>query len=327
MITTDQILQKTNTYDIIEYYTRDVRKGIRLEPMKLFQSPLEGTQKTPSFNISYWQGKYYWKDYSGGSGSCFDLVMQMYGLDLPKACAKINEDMDLGIDGGGHVEAERQYKPEPKILPTEKNTNYRIHKRTWQSKIDDSFWGQYGIKEKDLLFYNCFPISKFNAYNRYNKPYEIKARYNDPLYFYQGNGGGEIYRPCAKYTSKFYNIGVSQYGILWGYNQLPQSGKRVFFVGGKKDVITMRVHGYFAVTFDSEEANPARYPEFLKLITSSRFEEYIFMYDRDETGVNRMLNNALKFNCGYMIPPDMGEEGTDISDWFKLYYSRLTEKT
>jgi len=289
-----------------------------------FQNPLiQSTQKTPSFNISYWNGQYYYKDYSGryaydkrGHGSAFDLVMEMFGLTLSQACNKINEDMNLGLEGE-HVEVERKYKPEPKILPDKRNYNYFVKVKVFD-KNDRNYWGQYGITREILNLYNCYPISEFHAYNKENKPYQIKARFDNPLYFYQRNGWGMVYRPLAKYTNKFYNLGKKPNGYLFGYDELPKSGKRLFIVGGEKDVLSMRAHSYFSVCFNSEESDPDNYPIFINLIQSGRFGEYIFMYDCDEAGVRNMEANALKYNLPYMKPPSMPSPFKDISDWFKL---------
>jgi hypothetical protein len=323
MIKTDDILTRTTTYDILEFYTRDVRKGKTLKPMDNFQNPLiSRTQKTPSFNVSYWKDAYYYKDYATGhSGSAFDLVMNLYGLDIKQACNKINEDMGLGLDGE-HVEAERQYKPEPQILPDTRNYDFSVKPKPF-NKNDKAFWGQYGITERILRMYECFPISEFHAYNKENKPYQIKARFDNPLYFYQRNGWGMVYRPLSKYTNRFYNIGKKPDGYLFGLEQLPQSGERLYFVGGEKDVMSMRAHSYYAVCFNSEEADPANYPDFLQLVSSSRFGEYIFMYDNDRTGVRNMENNALRFGIQYTVLPNMGEGRKDISDFFFLRRQKL----
>jgi len=321
MIKTDDVLTKVTTYDIIEFYTRDVRKGKTLKPMDCFQNPLiNRTQNTPSFNISHWNGQYYYKDYAtGDSGSAFDLVADMYGISrnqIWRVCAKINQDMGLDL-GSEYIEAQRQFKPEPKILPDKRNYDYNVVYKPFD-KNDRKYWEQYGITERILNLYNCHPISEFHAYNKENKPYQIKARFDNPLYFYQRNGWGMVYRPLTKYTNKFYNIGKKPDGYLFGYDELPRSGKRLFFVGGEKDVMSLRAHGYFAVCFNSEESNPSNYPDFNKLIQSGRFGEYIFMYDNDDAGQINMEENALKYDLPYMQLPEMPSSFTDISDWFKL---------
>ena len=327
MIKKEDILKKTNTYDILEYYTRSVRGGMALKPMDNFQNPLiSKTQATPSFNISHWNGKYYYKDYATGhSGNAFDLVMEMYGLNLAGACAKINQDMNLGLEGGKYIEAERQFKPEPDVLPKDRNYDFSVKFKKWDDRVDGKYWGMYGVDEPTLKMFYGYPISDFHAYNKENKPYQINARFDNPLYFYQRNGWGMVYRPLAKYTNKFYNLGKKPKGYLFGYEQLPKSGKRCYFVGGEKDVVTMRKHGYFACCFNSENSNPDNYPQFLSLINAGRFNEYIFMYDRDEAGIKNMEINAMKYNLSYTILPEMPEGYKDISDWFKLRHEQVLE--
>jgi len=329
MITTKRILEKVTTYDILEFYTRDYRKNRVLKPMDNFQNPLiSRTQQTPSFNISFWHQtrRYYYKDYATGqSGSAFDLVMEMYNLTLEEACNKINQDMNLGIEGGEKIDVERQYKPEPRII-SNRNYEFRVNYRPWEEKIDGGYWGQYGIDKKICDLFWCYPISSFHAYTKENKFYEIKAKFDDPLYFFQRNGWGKIYRPLAntKYVSKNYILGKRPYGYLFGFEQLPLSGKRLYFVGGEKDVMSMRAHGYFAITFNSEESDPGNYPDFLRLICSSRFAKYIFMYDNDETGKRKGEENALKYGCNYTQLPEMSEGYNDVSDWFKLRLQKQT---
>lgn len=326
MVKKEDILEKATTWDILEFYTRRERGEKPLKPMVNFQNPLlDRPQNTPSFNISYWRGAYYYNDYSTDhSGSAFDLVMQMYDLNFPQACAKINQDLQLGVEKAPKVEAERKYKPEPKVLPDNRNYDFTVKTRSWEKKIDEAYWGRYGITIDLLERFRCRPVSYFHAFNKDNKPYQIKAKFDDPLYFYQQNGWGKIYRPRGnpKYVSKNYTLGRKPDGFLFGYRELPKSGRRLFFTGGEKDVMALRAHGYYAVAFNSETADPGNYPRFYELIGSGRFGECLFLYDNDETGMRKMEENVLKYDVGYMVLPQMPDGYSDISDWFKFHYEK-----
>lgn len=319
MISKEDILRHTTTYDILDHFTSHYREG-QLKPGKHFQNPLiDRTQRTPSFNIYRSStGQYMYKDFATGhGGTAFDFVMEKYGLNLSQACKYIAQR--LGIEKG-EMEVEEQFKPEPQIEADERNYDFKTYPKQW-SRHELAFWEQAGITRPILDFLRIRPLKRFWAFNRFNKQYEIKARFDNPIFEYVQNGWSKIYLPFAnpKYTSKFYTLGRKDPYYIFGIDQLPYSDSMLAIVGGEKDVAAWWANVGSAICFNSEEANPENYPNFLDIIYSGRFERILFVYDNDETGIRQMKRMTEKFNqfgAEYWIPKGVGEGG-DIFNFFE----------
>jgi len=262
------------------------------------------------------------KDYATGHcGTAFDLVMNRYGLSLPKACTYISQKLQLGLEDET-VEVEEHYMPEPRVEAEKRNYNHRTYPKEW-SKNELSFWQQAEVDRATLSKLCVRLLSKFWAYNRFNKQYEVKARHDNPMFEYVQNGWSKVYVPYAKYSSKFYTLGKKDPYYIFGLNQLPLSGRRLVVAGGEKDVIACVAHGVNAICFNSEEANPANNPRFVEILISGRFEEICFIYDNDETGVRQMKKMHDLFGVTYKILPQMppyqsGKERNDLFDFYTL---------
>jgi len=326
MIKKEHILSRTTTFAILDHFSKNYRQG-GLRPGKNFQNPLiNHTQETPSFNIYYSDtGQYMYKDYATGHcGTAFDFVMNKYGLSLPQACNYISQELQLGLEDET-VEAEEQYVPEPKIEAEKRNYNFKTYPKPW-SKYELEFWEQAGVDRPTLEKLCIRPLSRFWAYNRFNKQYEIKARYDNPMFEYVQNGWSKIYVPFAKYASKFYTLGRKDPHYIFGIDQLPLSDKRLVVTGGEKDAVAWIAHGGNAICFNSEEANPSEYPRFIELLISGRFEEICFIYDNDKTGIRqmkKMYDWFGLFGVTYKVLPQMppyqsGKERKDLFDYFTL---------
>lgn len=327
MITKEDVLAHTTTYDILDFFTSEYRQG-RLVPGRNFQNPLiMRTQKTPSFNVyrSDKNGQFQYKDpATGDGGTAFDFVMEKYGLNLPDACSFINRKMNLGISGGKDVNAEKIYKPEPVIYEEDdRNYSFRTYPKPW-SRRELEFWGQAGIVKKVLDFLQIRSISRFWAYNKKGEQYEIKAKYNNPMFEYVQNGWSKIYLPFAnsKYLSKFYILGRKDPYYIFGIDKLPKSGDVLAVCGGEKDAASWIANRESAISFGSESCNPELYPSFVDMVNSGRFRKIVFIYDNDETGIREMKKNAKKFGAEYWIPPGDGN-GEDLFDYFKAKINKV----
>jgi hypothetical protein len=260
--------------------------------------------------------QYLYKDFAtGDQGTAFDFVMEKYGLNLPDACALINKELKLGLDGRD-IEAKEQFKPEPKI-EEERNYNYRTYPKPW-SRHELDYWSQAGIGRDTLDLLRIRPIKRFWAFNRFGRQYEVKARYDNPLFEYVQNGWSKIYRPFAQaqYESKFYTVGRKDPYYIFGLNELPYSHYILAVTGGEKDAAAWIANVGPAICFNSEEANPSDYPNFTRLVTSGRFGRIVFIYDNDETGARQARKMAEMFGCEWWIPKGVGEGG-DLFDYFK----------
>ncbi|AUP81222.1 toprim domain-containing protein [Flavivirga eckloniae] len=298
-LTKENILSKVvgGTYELMNYYLKPYTNGDLKKGNHISNPLLEKKQKTPSFNIyddplGIWK----YKDFAtGDSGDVFDLVMKLKKCSFKEALVIINNDFALGLQIG---------KEKP---------SFEIQSYDWDRKNLD-YWSEYGIYLEALTFFNVLPIKE---YSRIEKKQIIKSTELDPIFAYRINFSCyKIYRPfSSKY--KFLWLGYKPNNYVFGFEQLPKKGERIFITGGEKDVISLHVNGEYAVSLNSETAMPSE--ELINKLKSN-FEEVIVLYDIDSTGITQSKKICDKFGLKRMVLPEKLKEegGKDISDFFKF---------
>jgi len=316
-ISKEDILQKISSYDILNHYLQPFHKeGARLLHGKNISNPfLPNKQNTPSFNIYCdFKNGHQWKynDFATDEhGDCFQLVMKLFKLSFPESLKKINQDFSLGLESGPSA---KQGSPPQPVIPLEEVTknDYGYRTRSFLQQ-ELAYWLQYGITIDQLKLFNVKPIDSFTATSREGKQYSQKSIPGNPLFGYIHQDWIKIYRPSEK-KYRFQCLGNKPVNFVFGMEQLPEKGEIVFITGGEKDVITLHVHGFNAVSLNSETA---RIPNELVTELKSRFTDVLLLYDNDETGSKQAEKLSAEHRLTRIKLPPM-EHGKDISDYFKL---------
>ena len=97
IITTNNILSKTNDYTIYRYY---LGRDFEINSKKLMNSPFR-RDSIPSFGIvTSNEGVLLHRDFGDNSkkGNCIQFVMQLFDIDYLQALKKINKDLNLKLD-------------------------------------------------------------------------------------------------------------------------------------------------------------------------------------------------------------------------------------
>lgn len=326
-ITRQHILSKVSTFDILKHFLNEYyeRENAAFKPgVHVYVPEISGEQKSPSFNIypSRTSNEYRYKDFTGHDGSCFDLVMNLYGVNFPEALKIINKEMNLGLDDEKVDYSKIKPKAEPKIK-VERNYNYKLITGKW-TKRKLKYWAAFGTGIKTLEKYNYKPLEQLNYFNRYNIPKEIKSGSNSLIFVFERDGWGKWYMPEIKGVQKkaFGYFGEKPIDYVFGMEQLPETGDDLYLISGEKDTLNMHSHGYNAVCLNSEESTPKNYPKFMELLESGRFKNYYCLYDADSTGRRQMLNISNEIPQIKMKLLDL-DEGDDISDYLKKKYNKL----
>lgn len=306
------ILQHTsNGLDIFSHYfgKNEIKK-------RLFKNPYRG-DSIASCNLqerknrsgeTYW----YFKDFGDTSwrGDCFEIVAKIKNINLSadfyKLLTIIKSEMSLyAVDSVSDTESITS-KREESIL----SFSY--------TEIEPSvYWNQYGITKETLKKYNVKTLSDLVLKDS-KDTYAYFATGSEPLFCYCFSSTGiKVYRPYSK--PKFIYAGVLPTPYMFGYDELPSSGKEVIITGGEKDVLSLASHGFNAICMNSETSHIR---ESLIQKLSQRFDEIILMYDCDDTGLREMsrVENLYrkKYNIRSVILPLAGtKQSKDVSDWFK----------
>jgi len=314
IINKNDILQQTsNGLDIFSHYfgKEEIKK-------RLFHNPYR-EDSTPSCNLQYRKKKdgskyWYFKDFGDNSwnGDCFTIVAKIKNInpstDFYSLLSCIKNELSLyNVDSVSF---------DDKDIITSKRKD-SILSFSYNESDFSTYWLQYGITRDVLNKYNVKTLSDLVLKDS-KDTYAYFATGSEPLFCYCFSSTGiKVYRPYSK--PKFIYAGVLPTPYMFGYNELPSSGKEVIITGGEKDVLSLASHGFNAICMNSETSHIR---ESLIQKLSQRFDEIILMYDCDDTGLREMsrVENLYrkKYNIRSVILPLAGtKQSKDVSDWFK----------
>lgn len=300
------ILDKITEEDIMRHYL-----GFDFQVGRPYSSPFR-EDKNPSFALYYTKDRgLRFKDFNGLQGTCFDLVMNLYGATFVETLNIINTDLGLNIGKVKATGATRKiissYKPEV----IERKRLIQIKPQHW-TKVDAKYWKQFGITSKILKRFNVYS-AKFVFLDK-----QLILQYMDysPIYAYKFNGRTKIYRPLADKT-QFKWMSNVQHEDLQGLEQLEYKSDTLIITKSLKDVMCLYMLGYEAVAPQSE--NTRTQFDLLKELIP-KYEKIIILYDNDEAGMlgaktlEEFLNED-KVKSVFIKDPNT----KDISDYIETY--------
>lgn len=307
----EAILDEIQSYDILNHYLEPYNKNERLIQGKNFSNPfLSEKQKTPSFNIFCSRPNHEWRynDFAtGDEGSCFDCVMKLYNLTFDQALQKINDDLVLNLN---HKNFTNPLNQQCQNILTEHY--YSVEKQEF-SKVELDYWKKYGIPKETLELYNVFSIGDFESANKDGKKYKIVKTPEKLIFGYVNEAWVKLYKPLDQKKYRFQYLGSKEPGFIFGMQQLPPKGKKLFITGGEKDVMSLKAHGLNAISLNSETAS---LDNSVATGLKSRFTEIIVLYDNDITGIEQSKKLSTAHNFSQITLPEIPNNGKDISDYF-----------
>lgn len=303
-ITLEDILKRVTEYDIYQYYM-----GKPFKVGKIMCSPLR-IDKQPSFGIfkSSKGGNLLWKDQATGeTGNVISFVAKKENIQNIDALKKIWEDVltEKIISSCVGKYIQDMYK--------NVRTTISITRKNF-TKTDDEYWGQYYIDRDLLKKHLVSPIQTFWVNDIKSNIVYTKEK---PLYAYEVYDKFQIYNPYGEKEDKF-RTNCGPYD-LYGYEQLPWTGKTLIITKSKKDVMVLDRLGYNAVAPTGESSI---IPERLLKQLKDRFEDIYIFYDNDEPGIKGAEKLSEKTGFKYIYVPieyykKFGIK--DISDFIKAY--------
>lgn len=288
------------------------------------------------------------------SGDCFHLVAKAEGFGdtnwsnrgggsaLDKAMRAIDQHFHLGVFSDR--KSENNYnlgknKVTAKVKFADEGTTsgarlVKYHTRDF-NESDLAFWGKYGINKETLDRYHVVALERRTLERPDKTTFNIYGNYKGhPQYAYLFNDGKtmKVYSPNPQTNAKgqpyprfnWYN--KTGETVIFGKEQLPEYGDRVYITGGEKDVMSLAAHGFNAISFNSETA---RIDENVLDDLAARFDNIIIMYDSDETGRKESKARFDELKYDYPVTrvelpfekkeAEPGQKpDKDISDFFKL---------
>lgn len=278
-------------------------------------------------------GMYKMKDFGNDdySGDCFALVGKLNGLnckepkDFVEILAIIDRDMHLGLSDKSEMRISST-TPVPVIaevthVPKRKKARpYTLAQKSFTA-AEFAFWGESGIMQEVLKLFRVVSLKKFSSENNEGKPFSIAATDKEPVFGYTAKQYVKVYRPHSE--MRFLYAGDFGENYCFGLEQLPAKGDLLFITGGEKDVMSLTVHGFHAICFNSETVT---IPVGIIHRLSFRFKHIVLLYDVDKAGLDSSAKQELALkNYGVkrlLLPLAGTKVEKDISDFFRLGNSR-----
>lgn len=278
-------------------------------------------------------GMYKMKDFGNDdySGDCFALVGKLNGLnckepkDFVEILAIIDRDMHLGLSDKPEMRISST-TPVPVIaevthVPKRKKARpYTLAQKSFTA-AELAFWGESGITQEVLKLFRVVSLKKFSSENNEGKPFCIAGTDKEPVFGYTAKQYVKVYRPHSE--MRFLYAGDFGENYCFGLEQLPAKGDLLFITGGEKDVMSLTVHGFHAICFNSETVT---IPVGIIHRLSFRFKHIVLLYDVDKAGLDSSAKQELALkNYGVkrlLLPLAGTKVEKDISDFFRLGNSR-----
>ena len=277
-------------------------------------------------------GMYKMKDFGNDdySGDCFALVGKLNGLNCkePKDFVQILaiiRDMHLGLSDKSEMRISSTTSvpviAEVTHVPKRKKARpYTLAQKSFTA-AELAFWGESGITQEVLKLFQVVSLKKFSSENNEGKPFSIVATDKEPVFGYTAKQYVKVYRPHSE--MRFLYAGDFGENYCFGLEQLPAKGDLLFITGGEKDVMSLTVHGFHAICFNSETVT---IPVGIIHRLSFRFKHIVLLYDVDKAGLDSLAKQELALkNYGVkrlLLPLAGTKVEKDISDFFRLGNSR-----
>lgn len=278
-------------------------------------------------------GMYKMKDFGNDdySGDCFALVGKLNGLnckepkDFVEILAIIDRDMHLGLSDKSEMRISSTTSvpviAEVTHVPKRKKARpYTLAQKSFTA-AELAFWGESGITQEILKLFRVVSLKKFSSENNEGKPFSIAATDKEPVFGYTAKQYVKVYRPYSE--MRFLYAGDFGENYCFGLEQFPAKGDLLFITGGEKDVMSLTVHGFHAICFNSETVT---IPVGIIHRLSFRFKHIVLLYDVDKAGLDSSAKQELALkNYGVkrlLLPLAGTKVEKDISDFFRLGNSR-----
>jgi DNA primase len=322
-------IDNVNQYllEVIEYYVDLKRRGTNYVGLSPFQA-----EKTPSFVVS--PSKNIWKDFSSGKGgnNPINFVMELEGLTFPEAIERCASILDIPIEYEENDTNDNSFYKEAILslnsffkdnLKLNKNAISYIYSRGIN---DDSIelWeiGYAPEYSKSIEFFNnsyykneLLELKLFGINNKTGKVFpKFANRVMFPIKNHYGKLVGFSGRDISgKMKSKYVNSSDSilfQKGkILFGFDKINTSVKKVILVEGQIDVILLHQYG-LKVGVAAQGTGFTQYQYNL-------IKDYKTMlcFDGDDAGLKATFRtNNLFLKNGKIVKITILPKGTDVAD-------------
>lgn len=274
---------------------------------EFFKSDLRKEDK-PSCRITDFGGYLLYKDFGSPEKgvNIWGYIMRKFGVNYRTALDIVARDLGLSANVNAMPTAQSeslQHKP------TAGRTIIKIKKRPWLIKDKQYWYEKYGIPRETLEDFCVRPISDYWLNDTHVRSAHLGYSYD--YYWHNNRFLRKLYQPFSK-TKWISNIDNT---VVQGIANIPKTHDLMIIGKSLKDVMCLRLLGYFAVAPNNELG---WIPESVWLKFITRYKEMVIFFDNDESGIASAKRFSYQYGIPYIIiPPEYKEK--DISDFIETY--------
>lgn len=314
----DYVLERISQEQIFAFYI-----GPQFNK-KLFCSRIRSDHKPTCSIYKNKNGNLIYKDFANGASyNCFEYVKQLFNCDYFEALRIIANDFGLLKDNSIKKNKGKIISKDYKVKDKE-FSQIQIEIQDF-SDLELKWWAKYGITPEILNKYKVYSCKHVFL----NGQLVAKSQQNCPIFGYYGgkikeNGEKKELWRCyfpKRHEKRFMSNYPSK--KLQGFEQLPKSGNICVITKSMKDCLTLHSLSIPAIAPCSETLFVS---DNVLSNLKERFKYIIVFYDNDETGIKFM--NKIKQEYPELIYTWIPRkyECKDISDFYKKYKKKGTEK-
>lgn len=297
LLTIDNVLQRVSQEDIIQLVTK-----YKPELYRYVTSPFRDDSDAGAW-FNYYNGKLFFVDFGDSHRQhrdCFNMIEDAFGLSLTDSLKLINDHFKLGLGSSNAVESTLPSIAEIKSKRkerSEKEETVITFKTRYFTLADQAYWqGKYGISKANLIEDNIFPIIWFKFWSTKKKKMIIIRPFSEAYAFTDfDNERVKIYTPYASNKKLKWITNCKQDDIG---GKVADTGETLVITKSYKDYRVLKNQGLHVLWFQNEGIVPN-----IDILTDlcNRFENIVFWYDNDPTGI---LNSIKLANIVNEIVPE-----------------------
>lgn len=303
-ITKEQILDVLSEEQLFKHYCKNFEK-IDVS----FKSEFRDEDK-PSCRVTDLGGYLLYKDFgsSDPGTNIWGYLKKKYGCSYSDTFDLVAADFGLK-SGVVNTLSSVDSTTDLRRIESHKRTIIKIKVRPWMLNDKNYWYEKYGIGKELLEEYGVRPVSHFWIND--NIFYATESSYCYDYYYHEGRLLRKIYQPLSKY--KWYsNIDNT---VVQGIANIPKVNDLLIITKSLKDVICLRLLGYYAVAPNNEVS---WIPNTVWNKFRERYKQIFIFFDNDTTGTMNAQIFSNQYGIPYFYLP-VEDNVKDISDYIAKY--------
>ncbi len=188
------------------------------------------------------------------------------------------------------------------------------------------YWEKFGVTLSMLNQYDIKSIQNYTYLSKVNKSITVNSSEHYPIFGYAYPSGVKIFKPFD-FRCRHHSIGSINVNTIFGWDQLPESGKTLFIVESHLDVLCLASHSLYAISTNSVDL--VKFEELKR-----RFKTIIFLHNDNisepehftlKSPIQDVFHIGIKQLIGYLFISYFIASGNSISEFKSRLRKEISE--